>query len=276
MTIPLWKRIWEREKVIKEMDSLAEIKEFNAGMLKVCIYDSRAAMGKAAAAGAAARIRSIIAKKGEATLVFAAAPSQSEFLDELCKQDVDWTKVIAFHMDEYIGLDQSAPQGFGNFLRRAIFDKVIFKSVHYLSNQDIDPIVAVQNYEMLLTQNPPDLVFLGVGENGHLAFNDPGVADFTDPKKVKIVDLDPICRNQQVNDGCFEKFDDVPQSAITLTMSMLMSIPQALAIVKGSTKTDAVYRTVNDPISTDCPATILRLHPKSVLYTEREGGAKLL
>jgi glucosamine-6-phosphate deaminase len=255
---------------------LEKIKEFTVEMLKICIYDNRTAMGRAAAAEAAMRIGKIIGDKGEAAIVFAAAPSQSEFIAELCRQNVDWGKVNAYHMDEYIGLDQNAPQRFGNFLKRSIFDKVPLKSVHYMTNQEMDPSVIVENYEELLTQNPPDLVFLGVGENGHLAFNDPGMADFEDSRKVKIVNLDDVCRNQQVNDGCFEKFEDVPQKAVTLTMSMLMSIPEALAIVPGSTKTDAVCRTVHDPITTAFPATILRRHPGTILYTEREGGARLL
>ncbi len=252
------------------------LKEFQIEMMKVSVYDSRSEMGKAAAADAAERIRKIIGRKGEATAVFAAAPSQNEFLEELCSQDVDWSKVNAYHMDEYVGLDMDAPQRFGNFLKEAIFERLPFKTVHYIQKPGVNPETAVQEYEKLLAKNPPDLVFLGIGENGHLAFNDPGTADFQDPRRVKIVTLDHTCRNQQVNDGCFKTIDDVPKTAITLTMSMLLSIPETLAIVPGGTKTDAVYKTVHDPISTGCPATALRRHSGSALYVDRDAGAKLL
>jgi len=275
------KLIWVQKKeinihTIRREIILCKIKEITAGSIRVGVFESRIAMGKAAAVDAAARIHNIIDAKGQANVVFAAAPSQNEFLAELQKQDVDWSKINAFHMDEYIGLQKNAPQGFGNFLKEAIFGKVPFKSISYIDNQNEDPEIAAQNYEKLLTENSPDLVFLGIGENGHLAFNDPHVADFNDPKKVKTVRLAEICRNQQVNDGCFEKFDDVPANAITLTMSMLMSIPEVLVIVPGSTKSEAVYRTVYEPISTACPATILRTHKGTALYTERDAGAKLL
>lgn len=252
------------------------LKELQKDKLKVFVYDGRPEMGKAAAVDAAERIRKIIGRKGFATAVFAAAPSQNEFLEELCKQDLDWSKVDAFHMDEYVGLDLNAPQRFGNFLKEAIFKKLSFRSVHYIQQQGVDPEASVREYEKLLTKNPPDLVFLGIGENGHLAFNDPGTADFKDPRKVKIVTLDHTCRNQQVNDGCFKTIDDVPKTAITLTMSMLLSIPETVAIVPGSTKMEAVYKTVNDPVSTLCPATALRVHQGAALYVDRDAGRKLL
>lgn len=255
---------------------MGKILEMTTGCLLVKAYDTRAQMGKQAAIDAAQRINNFIKKKGEANAVFAAAPSQNEFLQELLKQDVDWSKVRAFHMDEYIGLDKDAVQGFGNFLREAIFGKVSFAQVNYLNGQAEDPQAECERYSALLEKNPPDIVFLGIGENGHLAFNDPGVADFEDPHKVKVVELDKTCRNQQVNDGCFVAFNDVPQTALTLTMSMIMDIEEAVVVVPGNTKKDAVTETVKGEIATTCPASVLKKHEKSVLYLDKDSAQGLL
>lgn len=255
---------------------MAMIKELKAGELTVRIYSDRIAMGDAAAADAAARIHAILAKKPYVNIVFAAAPSQSDLLQSLLQEDIDWSRVNALHMDEYVGIADDAPQRFGNFLNRAIFNQVKMHEVHYLYHEGMTAKEAVSAYEHLLAQYPPDLVFYGVGENGHLAFNDPHVADFADPEKIKIVDLDSICRQQQVNDGCFDRFDDVPPQAITLTMSALLDIPEAIAIVPGPRKADAIYRAVNEPVSTDCPATALRNIPRAVLYTDAEGASRLI
>lgn len=255
---------------------MAMIKEMKTGELTIRIFGDRSEMGDAAAADAASRINAILARKPYASLVFAAAPSQSDLLASLLGQPVDWSRVIAFHMDEYVGIADAAPQRFGNFLNRAIFDHVKMHAVHYLFHEGQDPQEAVAQYEKLLRENPPDLVFLGIGENGHLAFNDPHVADFHDPERIKIVDLDRVCRQQQVNDGCFDTIDAVPPQAITLTLPALLDIPDAIAIVPGGRKADAVYRTAFADISTDCPASALRSHPNAVLYTETEGGRLLL
>lgn len=247
-----------------------------AGLLNIKAYDAREEMGMEAAKDAAARINAIIKNKRNANAVFAAAPSQNEFLKYLRDYDIDWNKIRAFHMDEYIGLQADAPQGFGRFLRKAIFSRVPFLEVNYLNGQAIDPEAECERYSKLLTDNPPDIVFLGIGENKHLAFNDPMVADFNDPYKVKVVKLDSICRNQQVNDGCFEKIEDVPKIALTLTMSMIMSIPEAIIIVPGTTKKDAVRDTVSGNISTSCPASILRKHKSAVLYLDKDSAEYLL
>ena len=254
---------------------MSKILDITAGSLLVKAFDNREEMGKQAAEDAAARMNRMIADKGVVNAVFAAAPSQNEFLAALLKHDIDWTKVKAFHMDEYIGLPKDAPQGFGNFLREAIFSKAPFMEVNYLNGQAEDPQAECERYAALLEANPPDIVFLGIGENGHLAFNDPGVADFSDPHKVKVVNLDETCRNQQVNDGCFVSFGDVPQTALTLTMSMIMDIKETVVIVPGSTKKDAITGTVLGEISTDCPASILRQHENSVLYLDGDSSEGL-
>ncbi len=243
--------------------------------LGVRIFDDRKEMGKAAAEDAAKRINAIIAEKGEANLVFAAAPSQDDVLENLLKQDIDWTKVRGFHQDEYVGIDASEPAGFGNFLRRAIFDKVPFKELHYLLCAADEAEAKCESYTELLKKYPIDLIFLGIGENGHLAFNDPAVADFNDPKMVKIVELDDVCRQQQVNDGCFPNLDAVPKNAMTMTMSLIMSIPQAICVVPTVRKADAVHNAIYGEVTTACPASILRNHPSATLYLDADSASKL-
>jgi glucosamine-6-phosphate deaminase len=262
--------------IVRRTDNMGKMMEKTYGDLAFYAYGTREEMGEAAAKDAAQRIRNIIKKKGSVNAVFAAAPSQNEFLASLTGQDIDWSRVQAFHMDEYIGLDKDAPQGFGNFLREAIFGKVKFANVNYLNGQTEDPAGECRRYSKLLEQNPIDIIFLGIGENGHLAFNDPAVADFNDPYLVKVVELDSICRNQQVNDGCFEKLDDVPKSALTLTMSLIMSVPEAIAVVPTGFKKEAVTKTATGEISTACPASILRKHNNAAVYLDRESALDLI
>ena len=177
-------------------------------------------------------------------------------------------------MDEYIGLKEDAPQGFGNFLRRAIFDKVPFRSVHYLNGQ-IEPGRACAEYAEKLAEKPVDVVFMGIGENGHIAFNDPHVADFNDPAVVKIVDLDEKCRQQQVNDGCFEALDDVPTHAMTLTIPALCRAKRLFCVVPAATKAWAINETINGEVSEHCPASVMRRHENATLYIDND-SSKLL
>jgi len=240
------------------------------------IYDTREEMGEAAAKDAAKAINEIIAKKGEANLIFAAAPSQNEFLANVIKQDIDWSKVNGFHMDEYVGLSKDAPQGFGNFLRAAIFGKVNFKSVNYLDISATDSEAECERYTKVLKENPTDIVFMGIGENGHIAFNDPHVAFFNDPKTVKIVELDDVCRMQQVNDGCFATINDVPKTAMTLTIPTLMAPVKVFCIVPAKTKANAVNAVLTGSITEKCPASILREHNDAVLYAEKDSASIFL
>ncbi len=251
------------------------LKSFTAGNLPVEIYESRNEMGAAAAKYAAGILREVIAKKGGASVVFAAAPSQNEVLANLLNEDLDFSKITAFHMDEYIGLDPAHPAGFGNFLEAAVWSKKPFKAVNKINGQN-DPEAECERYSKLLSENPPDFVFLGVGENGHLAFNDPPVADFNDPKKVKAVELDLVCRNQQVNDGCFATLDQVPKIALTLTMSMLMSIPYTSVTVPAPTKRAAIKAMIENEISTACPASILRKATGAKLFCDKDSGADFI
>ena len=243
--------------------------------LSVYTFETREEMGKVAAADAAARINAIIEKNGVANVVFAAAPSQNDLLENLLKADIDWSKVRAFHQDEYVGISADEPAGFGNFLDRAIFKRVNFKELHYLLCSAEEAEEKCASYSELLRQYPIDLIFLGIGENGHLAFNDPAVADFNDPKMVKIVELDDVCRQQQVNDGCFATLEDVPKQAMTMTMSLIMSIPEAICVVPTIRKANAVYHALRGEVTTACPASILRNHPNAALYLDKDSASKL-
>lgn len=243
--------------------------------LSVHIFDTREEMGKVAAEDAARRINAIIAKNGVANVVFAAAPSQNDLIENLLKADIDWSKVRAFHQDEYVGISAEEPAGFGNFLDRAIFKKVHFKELHYLLCCADEAEEKCEAYAQLLCKYPIDLIFLGIGENGHLAFNDPAVADFNDPKMVKIVELDDVCRQQQVNDGCFATLDDVPKQAMTMTMSLIMNIPEAICVVPTIRKANAVYRALCGEVTTACPSSILRNHPNAALYLDKDSASML-
>lgn len=244
--------------------------------LPVKIFENRAEMGVAAAKDAAKIINEIIAKNGVANIVFAAAPSQNDLLENLLKENIDWSKVRGFHQDEYIGIDASEPAGFGNFLNRAIFEKVNFKELHYLLCKADEAEEKCAEYTALLKKYPIDLIFLGIGENGHLAFNDPAVADFNDPKMIKVVELDDVCRQQQVNDGCFATLNDVPKQAMSLTMSFIMSVPNAICVVPTIRKANAVYNALTGPVTTACPASILRNHNSAALYLDKDSASKIV
>lgn len=249
---------------------------FKKDLLTVKIYENRDAMGIAAAEEGAALLRRLLSEQDEVRVIFAAAPSQNEFLASLCAAaDIDWSRVTAFHMDEYIGLHSDAPQGFGNFLRTRIFQRVPFRMVHYIDSTAKDPAAECLRYGKLLAEAPIDVVFMGIGENGHIAFNDPPVADFQDTAMVKPVKLDEICRNQQIHDGCFETLELVPTHAITLTVPTLANVKHQLCMVPAPTKAQAVKDAVEGPVSETCPASILRTCQDAVLYLE-EDSAQLL
>ncbi len=241
-------------------------------LLDIKIFPKRNEMGEVAARDICSCIKNILAEKDEVNIIFAAAPSQNDVLRCLCESDVDWSKVNAFHMDEYIGLPADAPQCFGNFLKKAIFGNAPFKSINYIDSSATDIDAECERYSQILEKNPTDIVIMGIGENGHIAFNDPHVADFNDKKAVKSVELDDVCRMQQVNDGCFEKFEDVPQYALTLTVPSLMKAKYHFCVVPAKTKADAVKRTLYGEISEECPATILRTKENSVLYCDADSS----
>ncbi len=252
------------------------MKTFLKDKLTVNIYENRTIMGENSAKDIKDCIVKLLSEKPEINMIFAAAPSQNDVLKSLVNdKDIEWNRINAFHMDEYIGLSKDAPQGFGNFLMRSIFSLVPFKSVNLIDAEAVDAEKEAERYSKLLLDNPTDIVVLGIGENGHIAFNDPGVADFKDAKVVKPVELDEVCRQQQVNDGCFESLDKVPKTALTLTVPTLTKAPYLFCIVPAKTKANAVNRTVNGEINEECPATILRLCDNAKLYLDNE-SSKLL
>ena len=252
------------------------MKSFKKDELTVEIYENRALMGEAAARDIKAKIAELLAVKPEINMIFAAAPSQNDVLKSLSEdKEIEWNRVNAYHMDEYIGLDKDAPQGFGNFLKAHIFGLAPFKSVNYIDISAKDADAEAERYGKLLDENPTDIVVMGIGENGHIAFNDPPVADFNDEKTVKAVKLDEICRNQQVNDGCFAKIEDVPTHALTLTVPTLVRAPYLFCIVPAPTKAWAVKETLTGSIDEHCPASVLRTHKNAKLYLDGE-SSKLL
>jgi glucosamine-6-phosphate deaminase len=243
-------------------------REFKTGKLQVKIATDRAAMGETAASEVIAKINALLANQPFVNIIFAAAPSQNEFLAALTKASLDWSRIRAFHMDEYIGLNETAPQRFGNFLKEKIFGKLPFAAIYYLNGNAAAPVEECKRYADLLLEYPVDIVCMGIGENGHIAFNDPPVADFNDPELVKIVELDRLCRQQQVNDGCFATLNEVPVNAVTLTIPALMTAPFIYCMVPGATKAAAVFNTLNQDIVERYPSTVLRRHDNAVLYLD--------
>jgi len=238
--------------------------------LQIEVYEDRAAMGAAAGKAAADKLRELLALQEEVRVIFAAAPSQNEVLAYLRDESgIDWSRVRAFHMDEYIGLPASAPQRFSSFLERGLFQHVPFKAVHLINSADSAEVECAR-YGALLDEAPIDIVCLGIGENGHIAFNDPGVADFEDPFTIKSAELDLACRQQQVNDGCFDALDDVPTHALTLTIPTLFAGRYLFCTVPGPTKRKAMEALRKGPVDPDMPASILRKHPACRLFTDRE------
>jgi glucosamine-6-phosphate deaminase len=245
--------------------------------IDVNVLPSRADMGKAAAGAVAAAMQTILSRQERVRMVFAAAPSQVEFLNSLVQTPgLEWGRVEAFHMDEYIGLPEDAEQTFGFFLRTNLFNHVSMARVEFINPDAADSGAECRRYAVMLREHPVDIVCMGIGENGHIAFNDPPVADFGDPEIVKIVELDQICRTQQVNDGCFSSIDKVPRHAITLTVPALLSTKQVFVVVPGPRKARAVFDTLRGPISTACPASILRTHACATLFLDNDSSSLLV
>lgn len=253
-----------------------ELPRTQVEQLEVRRFTSRRAMGAAAGLAVADWLRERLSRQPRVRMVFAAAPSQNEFLATLVEAEgIDWQRVTAFHMDEYIGLAPDAPQRFSHFLSHHLFNRVRPGEVHLIPSQG-SPQRLCAEYAALITAAPLDAVCLGIGENGHLAFNDPPVADFSDPAVIKPVELDALCRQQQVNDGCFATLDRVPTQALTLTIPTLISADRLFCMVPGATKRQAVTRTLHGAIDTDCPATILRRHHACTLFTDTDACPEVI
>lgn len=251
---------------------------FAVDRLAVEIHPTKADLGRVAAAASAEHLRFCIASQNAARVVFACAPSQDDFLAELSDDQVnpvDWGRVTAFHMDEYVGLSGDHPQSFQRYLRDHFLSHVKVGAFHPLSADDTDSAEVCSRYAELLMKLPIDLICMGVGENGHIAFNDPPVADFDDRARVKKVRLDGLCLQQQVNDGCFRSVADVPCHALTLTVPVFRASRRLSVHVSGPRKAAAVRAMLEGPIDTSCPASILRLHPNAVLYLDPASASGL-
>jgi glucosamine-6-phosphate deaminase len=240
--------------------------------MQVRIAEDVAELGAFAAHDIANAMRKILRAQPRLRMIFAAAPSQSAMLASLRSEtEIDWPRVTAFHMDEYLGLPAEAPQRFGGWLVREFFCHVPIGEIHLIAPAD-DAASICHAYASLLAQAPIDLVLLGIGTNGHLAFNDPP-ADLNDPKPVRVVALDEMCRQQQVFDRCFTQLEDVPRQAITLTVPTLLSAGQLFCCVPGRHKSDAVRDMLEAPVSGACPATALRTHPRCTVYLDHESSS---
>ncbi len=232
-------------------------------------FNTSEELGCAAAEHAARAIRRLTSQMELAPVVFATGASQLRTLRSLVAMpDVPWDRVVGFHMDEYIGISKDHRASFRQYMREELASRVRIREFHEVNGEAADPEEFCVYYASLLQKYPPQLCLLGIGENGHLAFNDPPVADFNDPADVKITLLDTACREQQVAEGWFASVDEVPPRAITLTVPALLRIPELIVSVPGERKRRIVQRTLNDPISTACPATVLRQHTNAHLYVD--------
>ena len=241
--------------------------------LQVWVHPDRAKAGAAAAREAAEVIRNAIARQGAARVILACAPSQTEMLAALVTLPVEWSRVTVFHMDEYAGLGADHAASFRRYLHGHLLAHVRPAAFHGLAGEAAEARAECRRYAGLLAAAPVDLVCLGIGENGHLAFNDPPAADFADPEPVRVVGLADACRQQQVNDGCFASLEQVPRQALTLTIPALLAGRRLVVTVPGSRKAPAVRATLHGPVSADCPASILRTHPAASLHLDPAAAA---
>ena len=253
------------------------VESFRVDNLNVYTYDSRPKMGTAAAEVVAAEIRRLVETRGRAVGILASAPSQNEFLAALVEAPgIEWSRVVGFHLDEYLGMNDRAPQSFRRFLIDRLVGKVTLSEFHGLRGEADDAAAECRRYANLLEAQPPDFAVLGIGENGHLAFVDPPFCDFNDPQPVKVVELDEVCRAQQVNDGAFSTIEEVPRRALSLTIPTIMARPKLFAIVPGPAKQQAIKSTIEGPVATTCPASILRRHPDAHLFIDSDSAQLLV
>lgn len=251
-------------------------RRFRVDELDVVVHSDRGALAAAAADQAAGTLRKVVTERGVANAMFATGNSQLGFIEALTHlPDVPWSEVIVFHMDEYVGVDGRHPAGFCRWIRERITERVQPRAAHYLDGTAPDPEAECDRYAALLTAHPLDLCCLGIGENGHLAFNDPPVADFGDRRDVKVVELDRACREQQVGEGHFPSVEKVPATAMTVTVPALLRARQVIAVVPEARKAPAVQAALTGPVATACPASALRTAAGVTLHLDR-GSASLL
>ncbi len=252
-----------------------EIKQFKKENLMVRIFTDETSAGKGSADFVAQHLNDAIQAKGHANLILATGASQFAFIEAVKMLQIDWGKITVFHLDEYKGLPETHPASFRKYLKERILDVVKPFQVHYINGDAKEIGREVARYEELLKAAAVDVACIGIGENGHIAFNDPEVADFNDPGLVKIVQLDDTSRRQQLGEGWFSTLEEVPKEAISLTIPAIMRCKVISCMVPDKRKANAVYNTLNTEISTVCPATILRRHPHTVLFLDTNSASQL-
>lgn len=250
--------------------------EFTIDALRVEVYASRAEMGAAAGARAGRVLEQTLSRQGSARIVLASADSQREVVAALVAADVDWRGVTIFHMDEYVGVGAEDPASFRRWQQEHVLRHVPGAIFHGMRGEAPDLAAECARYGEVLAAAPIDLVCLGIGENGHLAFNDPHVADFEDPQLVKVMEPDAECRQQQVNEGAFGQVDAMPRQGLTLTIPALMRGRELVCTVPGARKAAAVRETLRGEISTQCPATILRRHPRCTVFLDQDSARQVV
>ena len=252
------------------------MRSFVVDDLTVRVHDRDRDLATDAAEAAAAAIDAAVRARGVAHVMLATGNSQLAFLDALThRAGIDWRAVIGFHMDEYVGIPGDHPASFRRYLRERVVDVVQPGAFEYVEGDAPDPVAECGRYAGLLAAHPLDVCCLGIGENGHLAFNDPPVADFDDPVAVKVVELDEACRRQQVGEGHFADLDAVPRRAITVTIPALLAAARVLAVVSEARKEAAVTAALTGPVSPACPASALRRAPHTTLYLDADSAAGL-
>ena len=252
------------------------MKSFQIGSMNVEIHSDSKAAGTAAARSAAEALRKLAETRASLGVIFATGVSQMQTLEALTSiEGLPWDKIRGFHMDEYIGISADHPASFRRYLRERLTRKVSMNKFYEIDGSAPDPEKTADEYSAQLRAADPQLCLLGIGENGHLAFNDPGVADFSDPRDAKIVYLDDACRRQQAAEGWFPSVEEVADAAITLTIPALLRVPRLIVSVPGPRKAAIMRRVLSEPLSNDCPATILRTHPDATVYLDLESAAEL-
>jgi glucosamine-6-phosphate deaminase len=244
--------------------------------LPVSVYPSLDALARAAAEDAVKHVATLLESQKTVSVVLAAAASQVSFLEQVTRaKSVDWSRVVFFHMDEYLGLPAEHPASFRRFIRERVAQHLPSATFHYLAGDALEPITECERYAAMLRSQPIDLCCLGVGENGHLAFNDPPVADFHDPRIVKIVKLDEACRRQQVGEGAFPALEAVPTYALTLSIPALCAARRMICVCPEKRKAAAIQAMLEGPVIPACPASILVRKPFACLYLDQD-SARLL
>lgn len=247
-----------------------ECTSFQKDNLHIHVFPAEQEMGIAAAEFVSRELISVIQKKGTANLILATGTSQFSFLEALKNQYIEWSRITVFHLDEYTGMTDQHPASFRKYLKERILDEVKPGKVCLIPADAEDLDAAMAAYEKLLRSHPADVACIGIGENGHIAFNDPPVADFNDPRLVKLVELEEACRKQQLGEGWFPTLDEVPKFAVTLTIPAILASETISCVVPGKRKARAVKDTLYGNISTACPASILRNHHHAFLFLDRE------